>query len=65
MEKVKDALDYELELSSGFGFDILERDATAVEEAENSDHHGNGGDERPCPSQTEDVLDWALQDAGG
>ena len=34
VEKDKDAVDYELELSSGgFGFDILERDATAVEES--------------------------------
>ena len=40
----KDAIDYELELSSGgYGSDILKRDSTAVEEVVEGDYHGNVG----------------------
>ena len=36
-----------------------------MEEAVDSDLHWNGGEERHGQIQTEYVLDWALQDAGG
>ena len=70
-DKVEEAsstvvLDCELELGSGgFGSDILERDATAVEEVVDGDHHVMGGEKTLGPSGTTDVLDLAFKDAGG